>query len=410
MDSLSQIVLGAAMGEVAAGKKLGNRAMVWGAIAGTIPDLDIIANTWMPYIDALAAHRGMSHSIVFAVFFSALMALFCRWLYDQPWTVGRAFKWTAFILGTIFSVLIGTIIVAFTAILINKYVGIILAIPLIYLSYKTIKWQYRNYLTTEKSINNVDFNTWYLLFFLAIFTHPILDSCTVYGTQLFWPFSNMRVAWNIVSVADPAYTVPFLFFLLMAAYTLNNYKKRSLYNWLGIGYSLLYLVMASVNKLHYNRIAENTIKEMGLDAKRYMTNPTILNNILWSTTIETDSSYYQGLYSRFDKEKVFKLSEVPKNHNLIEDNESDYTIKILKWFSADYYSLIEREDGLLQLNDMRYGTFRGEANGENDYIFKFVLDYNESCDLEVKSEKSGPPENDDPDNMLSDLISRIKGI
>ena len=34
MDSLSQIVLGAAVGEVVLGRRIGNRAMVWGAVAG----------------------------------------------------------------------------------------------------------------------------------------------------------------------------------------------------------------------------------------------------------------------------------------------------------------------------------------------------------------------------------------
>jgi inner membrane protein len=42
MDSLTQIVLGAAVGEVVLGKKIGNRAMVWGAVGGTIPDLDVL--------------------------------------------------------------------------------------------------------------------------------------------------------------------------------------------------------------------------------------------------------------------------------------------------------------------------------------------------------------------------------
>ena len=44
MDSITQIVLGAAVGQAVMGKKLGNRAMMWGAIGGTIPDLDVVAN------------------------------------------------------------------------------------------------------------------------------------------------------------------------------------------------------------------------------------------------------------------------------------------------------------------------------------------------------------------------------
>ncbi|MBK9108990.1 MAG: metal-dependent hydrolase [Saprospiraceae bacterium] len=44
MDSITQIVLGAACGEMVAGRKMGNRAMIWGGVAGTIPDLDVMAN------------------------------------------------------------------------------------------------------------------------------------------------------------------------------------------------------------------------------------------------------------------------------------------------------------------------------------------------------------------------------
>ncbi|HPK09769.1 MAG TPA: metal-dependent hydrolase, partial [Saprospiraceae bacterium] len=90
MDSLTQMILGAAMGELAAGKKMGNRAMIWGAIAGTIPDLDVIVGNFMSPIDALANHRGLSHSILFAVVFSFFMAVFCKWLYQQKFSSGKA--------------------------------------------------------------------------------------------------------------------------------------------------------------------------------------------------------------------------------------------------------------------------------------------------------------------------------
>ena len=40
-------------------------------------------------------------------------------------------------------------------------------------------------------------------------THGLLDSCTSYGTQLFWPFSDVRVAWDTMSIVDPLFTVPY---------------------------------------------------------------------------------------------------------------------------------------------------------------------------------------------------------
>lgn len=74
MDSVTQIVLGAAVGEAVLGKKIGNKAMVLGAIAGTIPDLDVLAGYFTDTVTALEVHRGFTHSIVFSVVFGFLFA------------------------------------------------------------------------------------------------------------------------------------------------------------------------------------------------------------------------------------------------------------------------------------------------------------------------------------------------
>jgi len=66
MDSLTQIVLGAAVGEAVLGRKVGNRAMLWGGICGTLPDLDVLANAMSDPMSALAYHRAFTHSLPFA--------------------------------------------------------------------------------------------------------------------------------------------------------------------------------------------------------------------------------------------------------------------------------------------------------------------------------------------------------
>jgi inner membrane protein len=67
MDSLTQIVLGAAVAEAVAGKEMGNKAILWGAVAGTIPDLDVFVGQLFHPIDAALVHRGLSHSLLFAL-------------------------------------------------------------------------------------------------------------------------------------------------------------------------------------------------------------------------------------------------------------------------------------------------------------------------------------------------------
>ena len=73
MDSFTQIVLGAAVADVLLGKKLGNRAMLYGAVVATLPDLDMFIGKLYDPISALMVHRGFSHSIVFFLMASPLL-------------------------------------------------------------------------------------------------------------------------------------------------------------------------------------------------------------------------------------------------------------------------------------------------------------------------------------------------
>lgn len=81
MDSLTQIVLGAAVGEAVLGKKVGNKAMLWGAIAGTIPDLDTLVGNFLDPITAIEIHRGISHSILFSIGMAPLLGWLTSKLY-----------------------------------------------------------------------------------------------------------------------------------------------------------------------------------------------------------------------------------------------------------------------------------------------------------------------------------------
>jgi len=76
MDSLTQIVLGIATAEVVAGKKLQNKTFVYGAILGTIPDLDVLVAQFMSDVDGVAIHRGLSHSLLLFIFLAPLLGFF----------------------------------------------------------------------------------------------------------------------------------------------------------------------------------------------------------------------------------------------------------------------------------------------------------------------------------------------
>lgn len=83
MDSLTQIVLGAAIGEAVAGRKMGAKAALWGAVAATFPDLDVFLRFFYHPFDAALVHRGFSHSLLFALIFGPLLGRLFNRLYKN---------------------------------------------------------------------------------------------------------------------------------------------------------------------------------------------------------------------------------------------------------------------------------------------------------------------------------------
>jgi inner membrane protein len=81
MDSITHIVLGATVGELVAGRRLGKRAMFLGAIANSLPDIDFLASIWLSTAKDVWAHRGITHSFLFVLVVTPLLA----WLARRLW-------------------------------------------------------------------------------------------------------------------------------------------------------------------------------------------------------------------------------------------------------------------------------------------------------------------------------------
>ena len=87
MDSLTQVALGSAVGYAVLGNKVGRKAVLWGAILGTLPDLDV----FLPYggsVEAFTYHRGFSHSFFVHLLISPLIV----WLILKIHTGMQAYK------------------------------------------------------------------------------------------------------------------------------------------------------------------------------------------------------------------------------------------------------------------------------------------------------------------------------
>lgn len=332
MDSLTQIVLGAAVGEAVLGKKVGNKAMLYGAIAGTIPDLDVLARFLVDTVTAIEWHRGFSHSIFFSILFAPIFG----WL---VWKLNRNSKAT--------------------------------------------------------------FADWSWLMFWGLFTHPILDAFTTWGTQLFWPFKT-RLAFQNIFVIDPLYTLPFLMFLILAMFQKRTSVQRRNYNKIGLALSTAYLLFTLILKgfafkQFINNLAKQNIAYQEMDIR-----PAPFSTVLWTANIDTPDAYLIGNYSFFDS-KPIEFTAYPKNHELLGNLATNNKIVRLINITEGWYTISEANDKLL-FNDLRFGLLSLKTD-ETKFAFTYEIKNSEQG-LEILET---PKNRDDAKGLLQSIWQRIRG-
>ena len=378
MDSLTQIVLGAAVGEAVLGKKVGNKAMLWGAIAGTIPDLDVFIKLFTDPITSTELHRGISHSL----FFSIVMAPVLAWLVS---------KYQKFTLAAITIVVFG--LMAVSAKFLIAQITIPIVILLILGSIYKVKFK------TEAT-----WKSWSWLFFWTLVTHPLLDAHTTWGTQFFWPF-DYRLAYKNIFVADPLYTVPFLIFVIIALCYKRTNPKRTRFNNIGLIVSTAYMALSFVLKgIGFGKF-EKALEKENISYLELDTRPTPLNTILWNAQIETEKGYRMGYYSFFDSKEITFSPEFKKNHHLLEPYKQQKVVKQLKNIAAGWYLIEQRERDTLEFTDIRFGQFGFEE--DSPFFWKYILWMNEEGVMEAKQIQM--PDNIDFGKAFGDLGDRIAG-
>ncbi|MGB4080770.1 MAG: metal-dependent hydrolase [Bacteroidia bacterium] len=346
MDSITQIVLGAAVGEFVLGRKVGNKAMLWGAIAGTIPDLDVYQSLIFDTLRANELHRGFSHSILFSVIFAPILA----------WLVSHKEKWT---LALLIPIILGFPLISISNIAVK--LGLIGVIGVIL--YFTLKNNY--------TPSNASQKEWRNLMFWSLITHPLLDCHTTWGTQLFWPLPY-KLAWNNIFVVDPLYTVPFLLCVTAAMFYARESKTRKWLNYTGIVLSTTYMLWSLGVKWYTYRIFEDNFEAKGIIYSRLTTVPTPANTFLWSATADGDSVLYTGLYSIFDKDKNVDFISVPTNHELLNQVTDTTLLNRLNFLSKDWYVVSLDSNSYPIYSDARYGPMYIEPNKPN-YGFGYQL-------------------------------------
>ena len=199
---------------------------------------------------------------------------------------------------------------------------------------------------------SMGFKTVYLASFLGYATHGLLDACTSYGTQLFWPFSNERVTWNNISIVDPIFTIPVII-LVAVAIT----KKRRIFSFFAIGWIAFYLSLGFVQYERALSAAMQLADSRGHNAQRLTLKPSFGNLILWKSIYQHEETFYVDAIRTAQSlswclgESISIFDYQYHLPDLDKDSQQAKDIERFRWFSQDYLGYDEEKK---LVTDIRY--------------------------------------------------------
>ena len=122
-----------------------------------------------------------------------------------------------------------------------------------------------------------------------------------------------------------------------------------------------------------NNDVKKLLNEQQISYNSYFTTPAPLQSWLWFVAAGTDSGYYIGYRSVFDKSEKLSLQYFPRNASLLNNTKDHQQVLQLIRFSQGYYTVEKRKDTLV-FNDLRFGQVIGWVNPKEEFAFHYYIE------------------------------------
>lgn len=304
MDTITQMLFGATVAQAGFRRSLGRGAMAAGAVLGLVPDLDVAVG-WVagPFAN-WEHHRGFTHSLLFG---PLVGPVFGYWLWRLQ----------------------------------NRARGPV-----------------QGKAQGEEERDRL--RAWIWLSILALLTHPLIDLFTSYGTQLLWPFTNVRFAINSMPIIDPLYSL-----VLVAALVIGARKRaRPRFAQDAAGVALLFIFVYSVAGWAINDRVERVARtefgraELGQTAE-VTAYPLLFQPYYRRVVAITPEAAHIGYYSVLNPRPIDWQAHPFAAGDGIEAVRATREGELFEWFSMDKTLWRERSDGnggtVVEATDLRYG-------------------------------------------------------
>ncbi len=198
--------------------------------------------------------------------------------------------------------------------------------------------------------------SWVMVCVLALFTHPLLDWFTPYGTQLLAPFSRMRFALNGVGIIDPFYTgILAIGLFAPAGLGLARAAPRR------VGFALLLSSLYLVGGVGLNELARfDTARALNAAPAEIRVYPTLLQPFMRRVVARHDGRVWVGWHTTLALGCPFGESFIPPTATRASvELESTWEGQMMRWFAMDevvvHTTTLPEGGAIAEMEDLRYG-------------------------------------------------------
>ena len=241
----------------------------------------------------------------------------------------------------------------------------------------------------------VTFPRWLMLTLLVLVTHPLLDSFTTYGTQLFWPL-GAPVALSSIFIIDPLYTLPLVAGCL--AFLIRPPAGKALTAALAV--STLYLGWTLYAQQMITDRVRPALAEAGLQDARLLVQPMPFNTLLWRTTALTERQHVEIVTGFLDGDAPLNLEYFPRRPDLAKAVSAFPEAQRLEWFTRGFLEYATL-DNRVTATDIRLGI-------PGAHPFTFVLAHQTGDEFQPVTSSRTPRPSVDP-QALGVLWARLTG-
>lgn len=208
------------------------------------------------------------------------------------------------------------------------------------------------------------------LCYLGVLVHIVTDLLTSYGTRIFLPFSDQRIAWDTLFIIDVFVSgIIIVGILLSYLFKPQSIRIARAALVLATGYVLL---AAATHQIALARLSGRVARE-GLHATKLAAFPMPFGPLRWSGVVATEEATYQSIFSILDgQDRPFRVYHPPRDTSLLWRAEEEDLVVLFRRF-ARFPVVSVRDDGsgtVVEYFDLQFG----QIEGRRPFLLEVIFD------------------------------------